>query len=140
RTMKRSEEGVWLGESDNQITRVGWWLRKTNIDELPQALAIIKGDISLIGPRSDIKDLGRRLAGNIPFYHTRYFIRPGLTGWAQIKQSYNLDNISPQTVAENTVRLTYDLYYLKNRSLFLDLAVTLRTITALLSRLTKGLV
>lgn len=135
RTMKRYEEGVWLGESDNKITRLGAFLRKTNIDEFPQALAIIKGELSLIGPRSDIKDLGNRLAEQIPFYNVRYFIRPGISGWAQIKQSYSMGNVSPQTIEENLVRLAYDLYYIKHRSLFLDIAIALRTITAILSRI-----
>ncbi len=139
RTMKRYEEGVWLGESDNKVTKLGAILRKTNLDEFPQALSIIKGELSLIGPRSDIKDLGNRLAGQIPFYNVRYFIRPGISGWAQIKQSYNFGNVSPQTIEENLRRLAYDLYYIKHRSIFLDIAIALRTITAILSRLTKSL-
>ena len=129
RSMQRNEHDVWLAESTNQVTRVGRFLRKTRIDELPQVVSVLKGDISLIGPRSDIIGLWKRLEKELPFYSVRTLVTPGLSGWAQIKQ----DKV-PQTLEETRERLSYDLYYVKNRSLVLDLAIALRTIATLLSR------
>ncbi|MEN9649062.1 MAG: hypothetical protein RL094_29 [Candidatus Parcubacteria bacterium] len=128
RTMNRSDEGVWLGESENKVTKVGYFLRKSRIDELPQLLNVIKGDISLIGPRPDIVGLGNKLVEAIPYYMTRYIVPPGLSGWAQIQQK------PPQSIEENKLRFSYDLFYVKNRSIFLDLVIGLRTIKTLLSR------
>jgi lipopolysaccharide/colanic/teichoic acid biosynthesis glycosyltransferase len=139
RTMKENRSGsaTWTNEDakeGNKITRVGTILRKLSIDELPQVYAIIKGDMSLIGPRNDIKGLGERLAAEIPYYHIRNFVHPGVTGWAQTHQHYMGNNISPQSLEESRVRLAYDLYYVKNRSLLLDIAIALRTIKTVLSR------
>jgi lipopolysaccharide/colanic/teichoic acid biosynthesis glycosyltransferase len=129
RSMNTSDSGVWLPESENKVTRVGHFLRKSRIDELPQALAIIKGDMSLIGPRADIIGLGHRLEKEIPYYTIRTVITPGLTGWAQVNQEK-----PPQTVEETKTRLTYDLFYIKHRSLTLDLVIALRTLRTILSR------
>ncbi len=129
RSMTRSDNGKWLPESENKVTRVGLFIRKSRIDELPQALAILKGDISLIGPRTDIIDLGKRLEDAIPYYMVRTVIKPGLTGWAQINQEK-----PPQSVEETKIRLSYDLYYIKHRSLGLDVRIILRTIKTVLSR------
>ncbi len=135
RTMSKNENGVWLGESENRTTKIGSFLRRTSIDELPQILSILRGQMSFIGPRSDMTGLSARLAEAIPYYHIRYVIKPGITGWAQIHQHYAPGNISPQTIEENKVRLAYDLYYIKNRSLLLDIKIALRTISILLTRL-----
>jgi lipopolysaccharide/colanic/teichoic acid biosynthesis glycosyltransferase len=132
RSMQRNETGKWVAESGqnaNHVTRVGHFIRKTRIDELPQGWAILKGDMSLVGPRSDIAGLGERLALEIPYYSVRTVIKPGLTGWAQINQ-----NKPPQTVMENKLRMSYDLYYIKFRSFSLDLQIILRTFRTLLSR------
>ncbi len=129
RSMTRSDNGKWLPESENKVTRVGKFIRKTRIDELPQALAIIKGDMSLIGPRADIIDLGKRLEKEIPYYTIRTVIKPGLSGWAQVNQEK-----PPQSIEETKIRLSYDLYYIKHRSLSLDLLIALRTLKTLLSR------
>jgi lipopolysaccharide/colanic/teichoic acid biosynthesis glycosyltransferase len=129
RSMQRNDRGVWLPESENKVTRVGHFLRKSRIDELPQALAIIKGDMSLIGPRADIIDLGNKLEKEIPYYSIRTVITPGLTGWAQINQEK-----PPQSVEETKTRLTYDLFYIKHRSLTLDFVIALRTLRTILSR------
>ena len=132
RSMQRNETGKWMAESvkgANRVTRVGRFIRKTRIDELPQGLAVFKGDMSLIGPRSDIAGLGERLAKEIPYYSVRTIITPGLTGWAQINQDK-----PPQTIEENKIRMSYDLYYIKYRSLGLDLRIILRTFRTLLSR------
>ena len=90
--------------------------------------------MSLIGPRNDIVGLGNRLADELPYYKIRNFVKPGVTGWAQTNQQYLGDNISPQSIEESRIRLSYDLYYVKNRSLWLDVAIALRTIKTLLSR------
>ncbi len=129
RSMQWSEDGVWVGESKNRVTRVGAFLRATRLDELPQLWDVVAGKLSLIGPRPDIAGLGERLRREIPGYGVRYLVKPGLSGWAQIKQT-----VVPQSVAETKVRLSYDLYYVKNRSLILDLAIALRTVKTLLSK------
>jgi len=129
RSMTRNDSGQWLPENENKVTKVGMFIRKTRIDELPQALAVLKGDMSLIGPRADIIDLGKRLGMEIPYYTIRTVIKPGLSGWAQVNQEK-----PPQSVEETKVRLSYDLYYIKHRSLKLDLLITLKTLKTLLSR------
>lgn len=134
RTMSANENGVWLGETKNVVTRVGALLRKTSIDELPQVLNIFKGEMSLIGPRNDIEGLAVRLGEEIPFYAIRTTIKPGITGWAQTHQQYTPGNISPQSVEETKVRLAYDLFYIKHRSLLLDINIALRTLKTLLGR------
>lgn len=90
--------------------------------------------MSLIGPRNDIKGLGDRLAAEIPYYNVRNFVKPGVTGWAQTHQHYMGDNIQPQSLDESKERLSYDLFYVKNRSFLLDMEIALRTIKTLLSR------
>ena len=133
RTMTVANDGgKWISKNDNRHTRIGRFLRKTRIDELPQVFSVLKGDLSLIGPRPDIENLGRELERQLPFYRVRYLVAPGLSGWAQIKQE-----LPPQSIEETRLRLSYDLYYVKNRSLILDLAIALRTIAILLSR--KGM-
>jgi len=127
RTMERMEHGVWLPESKNKVTKVGNFLRKTSLDEFPQFLNILRGGLSLIGPRNDIVGLGHRLAENLSYYNIRYIIKPGLSGWAQINQHYAPGNISPQSLEENKVRLSYDFYYIKHRSVLLDIIIILKT-------------
>ncbi|MBX9906656.1 sugar transferase [Patescibacteria group bacterium] len=134
RTMSSNENGVWLGESKNRVTKVGALLRKTSIDELPQVLTILKGEMSLIGPRNDIEGLALRLGEEIPFYAIRTIIKPGITGWAQTHQQYTPGHISPQSVEETHMRLAYDLFYIKHRSLLLDINIALRTFKTLLGR------
>lgn len=136
-TSNDSGSGTWLSEDaqkQNVITRVGSLLRKTSIDELPQCINILKGEMSLIGPRNDIVGLGTRLASEIPYYNIRNFVKPGVTGWAQTHQHYMGDNISPQSIEESRLRLAYDLYYVKNRSFLLDVEIALRTLKTVLSR------
>ena len=136
-THNRSASATWTTEDakeGNRVTRVGAVLRKLSIDELPQVWTILKGDMSLIGPRNDIKGLGERLALEIPYYNIRNFVKPGVTGWAQTHQRYMGTNISPQSLEESKERLSYDLYYVKNRSLFLDIEIAFRTLKTVLSR------
>lgn len=134
KTMRTNENGVWIGESANAVTRLGTLLRTTSLDELPQVVNVLKGNMSLIGPRNDLTKLGERLASAIPYYNIRYTIKPGITGWAQTHQRYSPGNISPQSIEETKVRLAYDLYYVKNRSLMLDIGIALRTLGTLLGR------
>lgn len=129
RSMSRNDSGKWIPENkENKVTKVGYHLRKTRIDELPQLWNVLVGNISLIGPRPDIIDLGRKLEGEIPYYTIRNLIKPGLSGWAQIKQE-----APPQSLEETRIRLSYDLYYIKNRSFMLDLNIALKTIKKILS-------
>lgn len=129
RSMRASDKGAWVKEGDDRITRVGKFLRKSRIDELPQLFSVVKGDMSLVGPRPDIYNLGVKLSEEIPYYTLRTIIKPGLSGWAQIRQE-----LPPQSLEETKVRLAYDFYYIKHRSLFLDIKIALQTIATLLSR------
>ncbi len=135
RTMDFMEDSRWLGENgSNKVTKVGAVLRRLSIDEMPQMWNILRGELSFIGPRSDISGLAKRLSETIPGYDIRYAVTPGITGWAQINQKYSPGNISPQTIEETKTRLAYDLFYIKRRSLGLDLVIALKTLRILLSR------
>lgn len=135
RTMTAVEDGAWIGETENKVTKVGEVLRRTSIDELPQVLAVLTGKLSLIGPRSDMSGLAERLQEAIPYYSVRYTVTPGITGWAQTHQRYAPGQINPQSIEDSRVRLQYDLYYVKHRSFLLDISIALRTIKTLLTRL-----
>ncbi len=119
----------WSGEKDNRITRVGKWLRKTRLDELPQTWNVLKGEMSFVGPRPERPEFAfsDELLAQIPFYQVRHSIKPGLTGWAQIKYPYGA------SVKDTLQKLQYDLYYIKNRSFILDLAIILKTVKTILS-------
>lgn len=130
RSMTGNEDGKWVSEGTVRVTKVGMFLRKSRIDELPQLLAVFKGDISLIGPRPDIKGLSDRLKEEIPYYEVRTIVKPGLSGWAQVTQ----EGRPPQTVDETKLRLSYDFYYIKHRSAWLDLSIALKTIKTLIMR------
>lgn len=129
--------GEWTTEGENRITKVGAFLRQTSLDEFPQCIQVITGKLSLIGPRSDIRGLGERLAESLPYYEARYLVIPGITGWAQINQQYEPGNVSPQSVEETKVRLAYDFYYLKHRSLGLDIIIALKTFKRMFFRLSS---
>lgn len=132
-----SQEWTTEEKQDNPVTKVGDFLRRTSLDEFPQFINVIKGELSLIGPRSDIEGLGKRLAEAIPYYNMRYLVTPGITGWAQINQKYEPGNISPQSIEETKVRLAYDFYYLEKRSLALDLVIALKTMKRMLFRVSS---
>lgn len=130
RTMSFTDEGEWfLQNKVNKVTRVGAFLRKSRLDEFPQLWNVLKGEVSLVGPRSDILANGKKLSHDIPFYMMRYAIVPGLSGWAQVNQE-----LPPNSLEETKLRLQYDLYYVKHRSLILDLIIMVRTIRVLLLR------
>lgn len=113
---------VWTSENDPRITRIGSFLRKTRLDEIPQLWTVVKGEMSLVGPRAERPEFHDILKRNIPFYEERYLIKPGLTGWAQINFHYG------SSIKDAAEKLKYDLYYIKNRSLLLDLGIVLKTI------------
>lgn len=129
RTMSVMDDGKQLDKNVNQITRVGAFLRRYRIDELPQLWNVLRGDLSLIGPRPEFPGLVALYHEQIPYYNMRHLIKPGLSGWAQVHHEK-----PPQTVDETKEKLAYDLYYLKNRSLVLDIKIALKTIKTLLSR------
>jgi lipopolysaccharide/colanic/teichoic acid biosynthesis glycosyltransferase len=137
RTMQQSDAGVWLGETENKVTRVGNFLRKTSLDEFPQFINVLRGELSLVGPRNDMEALGLRLAEAIPYYNIRYLVKPGITGWAQINQQYEPGNISPQSIEETKMRLAYDFYYIKNRSFALDMVIALKTMKRMFFRVSS---
>ena len=127
-----SKRSIDAERSEVEITRVGKWLRKSRIDELPQLWSVFKGDMSMIGPRPEIPALVKHYESEIPYYNVRHLIKPGLSGWAQL---YHTDPPKVNADSEKTRRkLSYDLYYIKNRSFMLDLKIALKTIKALLSR------
>lgn len=117
----------WATENDPRVTRIGKVLRRMRLDELPQIVNILRGDLHLIGPRPERPEFYAQLTEAIPFYTVRLAVKPGLTGWAQIKYRYG------SSVEETLVKLQYDLYWLKNRSPLLDLKILLRTICKILS-------
>jgi lipopolysaccharide/colanic/teichoic acid biosynthesis glycosyltransferase len=115
-------------ENDERVTRFGGFLRATHLDELPQFWNVLRGDMSLVGPRAERAQLIAEYQHQIPFYRARLLVKPGLTGWAQINYGY------VASVTETGVKLEYDLYYIKHRSLMLDITIILRTIGTVLSR------
>jgi exopolysaccharide biosynthesis polyprenyl glycosylphosphotransferase len=123
-----AEIGKWefAQKKDKRITAIGKILRKTRIDEIPQCFNLLKGDITLIGPRPERPEIVEEIEQNIPYFHLRHVVKPGLTGWAVLHQNYT-DHPS-----QYEKKLQYDLYYIKNRSLLLDLSIVLRTINLIL--------
>ena len=132
RTMLFNDDGDWKNKGlENKVTRVGNVLRKTRLDEFPQLWNVLKGDLSLIGPRPEFPEAVRHYVSEIPYYNVRHLLKPGLSGWAQIYHDrhphHGLDTL------ETTHKLSYDLYYIKNHSLFLDVKIALRTLKILAS-------
>jgi exopolysaccharide biosynthesis polyprenyl glycosylphosphotransferase len=109
-------------ENDERVTKVGKFLRKSHLDELPQFINVLKGDISMVGPRAERPEFVDQLQQEIPFYRARLFVKPGVTGWAQINYRY------ASNVEESAIKLEYDLYYIKHRNIWLDITIILRTI------------
>lgn len=131
RSMKSNKKETtekWREKDKSQVTKVGAVLRRLHLDELPQSWSILKGDLSIAGPRPEWIMLGRIFEEEIPFYFQRYLVKPGITGWAQLHFPASL------SVAEAKEKFKYDLYYIKNRSLILDLEIILKTLNHLLKR------
>jgi len=124
RSMRKDAEAggpAWATATDSRITRVGSFLRKYRLDELPQLITVLRGEMSLVGPRPEQPYFCKLLLGNIPYFDQRHSVRPGITGWAQINYSYGA------TVNESKVKLELDLFYIKHLSVFLDLAILFET-------------
>lgn len=113
-------------KDDNRITPVGKFLRKTRLDELPQAFNLLKGDVTLVGPRPERPEIVEKLTELMPYYPLRHIIKPGITGWAAIQQHYTED------LESSLKKLQYDLYYIKNKSALLDISIILRTVNVVL--------
>jgi lipopolysaccharide/colanic/teichoic acid biosynthesis glycosyltransferase len=110
-------------EKDDRITFVGHVLRRTHVDELPQFWNVLRGEMSIVGPRAERPELIIDYQKEIPLYRARLLVKPGITGWAQVNYGYTT------TIAQTVIKLEYDLYYIKHRSLLMDIIIILRTIT-----------
>ncbi len=122
---------LWSPDNDPRVGQVGRFLRKTRLDEIPQFWNIVRGEMSLVGPRAERPEFHNTLKNEVPFYEERYLIKPGLSGWAQINYPYGA------SVKDAAEKLKYDLYYIKNRSFLLDLGIILKTIRTALSQAGK---
>jgi sugar transferase (PEP-CTERM system associated) len=131
RTMFTDAESAgakWATKNDPRVTKIGGFLRKTRIDEVPQLWNVLRGDMGFVGPRPERPEFTQWLAEELPFYYMRTLIRPGLTGWAQVRYGYGA------TLAETKEKLEYDLYYIKHMSLGLDLLIMFETIKTIIRR------
>jgi exopolysaccharide biosynthesis polyprenyl glycosylphosphotransferase len=124
-----AEEGsgaVWAMEDDERVTPMGQVLRKTRLDELPQSWNVLKGQMSLVGPRPERPEFVAELVRQVPFYQARHAVRPGITGWAQVRHDYG------GSVEDALVKLQYDLYYIKHQSIYLELSILVKTAAVML--------
>ena len=129
RTMKQTDSQgqiSWTQPGDQRITRVGWFLRRVRIDELPQLFNVLRGDMSLIGPRPERPELEAELEAGIPHYRKRHWMPPGLSGWAQVSAPYAAN------LEEAELKLSYDLYYLRHWSTAFDVLILIKTIKTVL--------
>jgi exopolysaccharide biosynthesis polyprenyl glycosylphosphotransferase len=130
RTMRIDAEStgaVWASENDPRITKAGKLMRKTRLDELPQLVNVLQGEMSIVGPRPERPEFLEQLKDTVPFWTRRHLVKPGITGWAQVRRGYTAD-------AEGTAdKLSYDLWYLRHRSLVIDVAVCVKTFTTLVT-------
>jgi len=117
---------AWASENDPRVTKVGRVIRFLRIDEFPQILNVFKGEMSLVGPRPERPEFVKELEERIPYYGIRHSVRPGITGWAQVKYGYGA------SVEDALKKLEYDLFYLKNMSILLDIKILLKTIGVVL--------
>ncbi len=127
-----NDGGKWGHGNENKVTRAGAFLRTTRMDELPQLWNVLRGDLALIGPRPEFSEPVSFYEKQVPYYRIRHIIKPGLSGWAQLYHDNHPHH--EVDIRETGVKLSYDLYYIKNRSPFLDLKIALKTIKTLLSR------
>lgn len=116
----------WAQKNDTRVTAFGKFLRRSRLDEIPQFYNVLKGDMSIIGPRPERPFFVNELSRIIPFYQTRHIIKPGLTGWAQVSTRYGA------SIDDSLTKLQYDLYYIKHRSVFLDLSISIKTLSTIL--------
>jgi exopolysaccharide biosynthesis polyprenyl glycosylphosphotransferase len=128
RTMVTDAErdGVkWAQKNDTRITKMGRFLRKSRLDELPQLYNVLKGEMSIVGPRPERPEFIEQLEEEVPFYRTRLMVKPGITGWAQVHYDYG------NTVEDALIKLQYDFYYIRYQSLALDVYTMFRTVSVL---------
>jgi exopolysaccharide biosynthesis polyprenyl glycosylphosphotransferase len=123
---EKGGDPVWAKDNDDRVTRVGRFIRKTRLDELPQLWNVIRGDMSFVGPRPERPFFVEQLAREIPYYQQRHAVKPGLTGWAQVKYQYG------SSVEDAMEKLRYDLYYIKHLSIALDLSIVFDTVKVIL--------
>jgi exopolysaccharide biosynthesis polyprenyl glycosylphosphotransferase len=125
RTMRQDAEADgkprWASEDDERATRIGRMLRKTHLDEIPQFINVLRGEMSLVGPRAERPELVAHFQEHVPFYRARLLVKPGITGWAQVNFGY------AATIEETMIKLEYDLYYIKHRNLWMDIIILART-------------
>jgi lipopolysaccharide/colanic/teichoic acid biosynthesis glycosyltransferase len=119
---------VWASEGDPRITKVGKFIRKTRLDELPQVFNVLLGDMSMVGPRPERPHFVETLAAEIPYFNQRHVVKPGLTGWAQINYPYG------NTVEDSKNKLQFDLFYIKHQSFLFDLSILFSTIKTVVLR------
>ncbi len=124
---EKNGQPQWAATKDDRVTRVGWLIRRLRLDEFPQLLNVLQGQMSLVGPRPERPFFVDQLTREVPFYAVRHSVKPGVTGWAQVRYQYG------STVEDSREKLQYDLYYVKNHSLFLDIVVLFETIGVVLS-------
>jgi len=117
---------VWAKQNDDRVTRVGRFIRKARIDELPQIINVLAGDMGFVGPRPERPEFVEDLARKIPHYNARHQVKPGISGWAQLWYPYGASD------KDSEQKLQYDLYYVKNHTLFLDILVLIRTVEIVL--------
>ena len=127
RDAEAAGEAIWARQNDDRVTRFGRFARKTRLDEIPQFWNVLKGEMSLIGPRPERPEFVEHLHEQIPFYRSRHVVKPGLTGWAQVNYGYG------SSVEDALMKLQYDLYYVKHRSLYLDVLILVKTVGTVLS-------
>jgi lipopolysaccharide/colanic/teichoic acid biosynthesis glycosyltransferase len=123
---EKDGKAAWATVGDSRVTGFGRFMRHTRIDELPQLINVLLGEMSFVGPRPERPVFVTMLAEKIPFYGVRHSVKPGITGWAQVRYSYGAD------VEQSMKKLEYDLYYVKNHSLILDVVILLETVRVVL--------
>lgn len=117
---------VWASQGDARATPVGRWLRRLRLDELPQCLNVLRGEMSFIGPRPERPEFIAQLAQQMPFYRARHAVRPGISGWAQVRHGYGVND------EDARIKLEYDLYYVRHLGFWLDLHIAFRTLQIML--------
>ena len=123
---EKAGEAIWASKGDSRVTKIGNFLRKYRLDELPQTINVIKGDMSFVGPRPERPEFVQELAAQIPYYKERHLVKPGLTGWAQLNYPYG------SSIQDAYQKQIYDMYYVKNHTLFLDCLILLQTVEVVL--------
>ena len=128
------KDGVprWASAKDNRVTRVGRFIRATRIDEIPQIINVLEGDMSFIGPRPERPYFVQQLRREMPYYDLRHRVKPGITGWAQVNYRYG------ESIEDARQKLAFDLYYVKNNDFFLDLTILVQTVRVFCSRTARN--